>query len=71
MLWCMHVTNTTAGGAGMGGGRRDSDFQTQFGRRSGRLDEADPLLKAGRLTLELHSWFAGAGLRVNRPKGMR
>ena len=33
------------------------------------LMEADPLLKAGRLTLELHPWFAGAGLRVNGPKG--
>ncbi len=32
------------------------------------LMEADPLLKAGRLTLELHPWFAGAGLRVNGPK---
>jgi len=33
------------------------------------LMEADPMLKAGRLTLELHPWFAGAGLRVNGPKG--
>jgi uncharacterized protein len=33
------------------------------------LIEADPMLKAGRLTLELHPWFAGAGLRVNGPKG--
>ena len=33
------------------------------------LMEVDPLLKAGRLTLELHPWFAGAGLRVNGPKG--
>jgi uncharacterized protein len=32
------------------------------------LMEADPMLKAGRLTLELHPWFAGAGLRVNGPK---
>jgi len=35
------------------------------------LMEADPMLKAGRLTLELHPWFAGAGLRVNGPKGMK
>jgi hypothetical protein len=35
----------------------------------GALMEADPMLKAGRLTLELHPWFAGAGLRVNGPKG--
>jgi uncharacterized protein YciI len=33
------------------------------------LMDADPMLKAGRLTLELHPWFAGAGLRVNGPKG--
>ena len=35
------------------------------------LMEADPMLKAGRLTLKLHPWFAGAGLRVNGPKGAR
>jgi len=33
------------------------------------LMEADPLLQSGRLTLELHPWFAGAGLRVNGPTG--
>jgi uncharacterized protein YciI len=33
------------------------------------LMDADPMLKAGRLTLELHPWLAGAGLRVNGPKG--
>jgi uncharacterized protein YciI len=32
------------------------------------LMEADPMLKAGRLTLELHPWFAATGLRVNGPK---
>ena len=32
------------------------------------LMEADPALKTGRLTLELHPWFAAAGLRVNPPK---
>jgi len=33
------------------------------------LMEADPMLRTGRLTLELHPWFAAAGLRVNGPKG--
>jgi len=33
-----------------------------------RLMDADPALKAGRLTLELHPWFAAAGLRVDPPK---
>jgi uncharacterized protein YciI len=32
------------------------------------LMDADPTLKAGRLTLELHPWFAAAGLRVDAPK---
>jgi len=32
------------------------------------LMDADPALKAGRLTLDLHPWFAAAGLRVNPPK---
>ena len=32
------------------------------------LMEADPALKSGRLTLDLHLWFAAAGLRVNAPK---
>jgi len=32
------------------------------------LMEADPLLKAGRLTLQLHPWFAASGLRVDGPK---
>jgi uncharacterized protein len=33
-----------------------------------KLMDADPTLKAGRLTLDLHPWFAAAGLRVNAPK---
>ena len=33
-----------------------------------KLMAADPTLKAGRLTLDLHPWFAAAGLRVNAPK---
>ncbi len=38
------------------------------------IDEAkamvadDPAVKAGRLVIELHPWFAAAGLRVNAPK---
>jgi len=30
--------------------------------------DADPAVKAGRLVVELHPWFAVAGLRVNDPK---
>ena len=33
-----------------------------------KLMDGDPILKAGRLTLDLHPWFAAAGLRVNAPK---
>src|ERR1700722_2233268 len=29
----------------------------------------DPMVKAGQFALELHPWFAAAGLRVNPPKG--
>jgi uncharacterized protein len=32
------------------------------------LMDADPAVKSGRLTLDLHPWFAAAGLRVNEPK---
>jgi acetyl esterase len=34
-----------------------------------KLVAADPAVKSGRLILELHPWFAAAGLRVNPPKG--
>ena len=33
------------------------------------LMQADPAIQAGRLTLELHPWFAATGLRVNPPIG--
>jgi len=33
-----------------------------------QLAEADPAVKAGRLTLELHRWFAAKGLSVAPPK---
>ena len=32
------------------------------------MTDADPAIKAGRLVLELHPWFAAAGLKVNPPK---
>lgn len=32
------------------------------------LMEADPMLKTGRLTLDLHPWFAAIGLRISPPK---
>lgn len=35
-----------------------------------KLMDADPTLKAGRLTLDLHPWFAAAGLGVNPPKSV-
>lgn len=34
-----------------------------------KLVAADPAVKAGHLVLELHPWYAAAGLRVNPPKG--
>ena len=30
--------------------------------------DADPAVRAGRLVVELHPWFAAEGLRVNDPK---
>ena len=32
------------------------------------LVDADPAVKAGRLVVDLHPWFAGAGLRVDPPQ---
>lgn len=35
------------------------------------MAEQDPAIKSGRLVLELHPWYAAAGLRVNHPKPAR
>lgn len=43
-------------------------FKLESVEEARTLMEADPTLKAGRLTLDLHPWFAAAGLRVNPPK---
>ena len=32
------------------------------------MAEMDPAIQSGRLTLELHKWYAAAGMRVNEPK---
>ena len=32
------------------------------------MTDDDPAVKAGRLVVELHPWFAAAGLRVNDPR---
>jgi uncharacterized protein YciI len=32
------------------------------------MTEEDPAVKAGRFVVELHPWFAAAGLRVNDPQ---
>ena len=41
--------------------------QTSIDEARAMVDE-DPAVKAGRLVVELHPWFAAAGLRVNPPK---
>lgn len=43
-------------------------FKLESVEAARKLMGADPMLKAGRLTLDLHPWFAAAGLRVNPPK---
>ena len=40
---------------------------TSMEEAKGMTDE-DPALQTGQLVLELHPWFAAAGLRVNAPK---
>ena len=53
----------------------DGDLRGMFIFHNATIEEAraliaaDPAVKAGRLTVELHPWFAAAGLRVNPPKG--
>jgi uncharacterized protein YciI len=49
------------------------DFRGVFIFEKVSLDEAramvagDPAVKSGRLIVDLHPWFAAAGLRVNPP----
>jgi acetyl esterase len=44
-------------------------FQNTTAEEAKALVAADPMVKSGRLVLELHPWYAAAGLRVNAPKG--
>ena len=52
----------------------EGDLRGVFIFQQVSLDEAramvavDPAVKAGRLIVDLHPWFAAAGLRVNGPK---
>jgi uncharacterized protein YciI len=52
----------------------DGDLRGIFIFEKVSLEEAramvsvDPAVKAGRLIMDLHPWFAAAGLRVNAPK---
>jgi uncharacterized protein len=41
--------------------------QTSLEEARAMVDQ-DPAVKAGRLVVDLHPWFAAAGLRVNAPK---
>jgi uncharacterized protein len=43
-------------------------FQNVTREEAERLCAGDPAVKAGRLRVELHPWFAAKGLRVNPPK---
>ena len=51
----------------------DGDLRGVFIFRAGdpqevrKMAEEDPAIKSGRLVLELHPWYAAAGLRVNGP----
>ena len=55
-------------GFGLGDLRGMLIFKLESVEEARKLMDADPTLKAGRLTLDLHPWFAAAGLRVNPPK---
>jgi uncharacterized protein YciI len=52
----------------------DGDLRGVFIFQNTSMEEAktmvdlDPAVRAGRLVVELHPWFAAAGLRVNAPK---
>ena len=43
-------------------------FQNTSMDEAKAMADQDPAVKAGRLVVELHPWFAAAGLRVNAPK---
>lgn len=43
-------------------------FQAKTPAEVQEMATDDPAIKAGRLVLELHPWYAGAGLRVDGPK---
>ena len=43
-------------------------FQNTSMEEAKAMVDQDPAIKAGRLVVELHPWFAAAGLRVNPPK---
>jgi uncharacterized protein YciI len=43
-------------------------FQNTSMEEAKTMVELDPAVRAGRLVVELHPWFAAAGLRVNAPK---
>jgi alpha-L-fucosidase 2 len=53
----------------------DGDARGMFIFHNATIEEvrtlvaADPAVKAGRLVVELHPWFAAAGLRASAPKG--
>src|SRR5437763_10951816 len=42
-------------------------FQNTSMEEAKAMVDQDPAVKAGRLVVELHPWFAAAGLRVNPP----
>jgi uncharacterized protein YciI len=52
----------------------DGDLRGMFVFTTASLEEAralcdqDPAIRAGRLKIELHPWYAAAGIKVNPPK---